>query len=60
MPAYNLTYKFTRKVNVYELDLDYQNNLTENQLRKVFGMYNVSNVELLEVTDAEEASPGAK
>lgn len=58
MPAYNLTYKFTRKINVYRLDIDYQNNLTENQLRKVFGMYDVSGVELLEVTDAEEPSPG--
>lgn len=56
MAVHYLKYEFVRKVDVYQLDVDYQNNLTENQLRKVFGPYNVSDVVLLEVTD-ENGNP---
>lgn len=51
MAVHYLRYSFLRKVDVYDLDTDYQTNYTKNQLQKVFGPYNVTELTLTEVLD---------
>lgn len=56
MAVHYLRYTFVRKVDVYELDPAYQDSLTKNQLQKVFGPYNLSEMDRLEIMDENKVT----
>ena len=53
MATHYLRFSFLKKLDVYELDTDYETRYMKNMLQKIVGPYNLFEVELTEVLDED-------